>query len=129
MVSAQTLSELGLTIDKLGTAKANPNKASNNLITWYLINIGIVIIYVLLISDSVLINALSWILKFITTKYINQILLFILVIITDLLIMFLVQNTNIINGGFLAVVTYFVLDYVYLVNHFAQYSLLNLIGN
>lgn len=128
MVTQQTLAGLGLAVDRLAGAKANPNNNKNDLLIWYLINLFIVGIFVTIIVDSVLLNWLNWFLEFVTTKYLNQILLFTLVIIIDLLIMFVTKNSNVINGGFFAVITYYLVDYFYLVNEWTDFSLMNLIS-
>lgn len=121
-----TLSNLGLVVDRIGTAKANPNHEKNNLIIWYGISLVLVFFITNALINSLLLDLVTWIIGFISTKYINQLILFLAVMVINIAIVFVTRNTNAVNGGFLAVITYYALDYFVLstIETLAEFSLL-----
>ncbi len=111
---------------QIGSVKANPNKESNNLIWWIAINSVLIFFIVVVLFENAIISTLNWILDWLTIKYVGQFLLFLLVMAVDGALVWLTRNVNAINGGFIAVILYYVADYYYLSKEWVDFSLLNM---
>ena len=109
-----------------GTWKANPKKSDNDLVWWVLINLVITFFVVMILFENVFIESIAWLLDFLTFKFVAQFLLLLVVLALDLAIIFVTKNINVFNGGFIAVMIYYALDYYYLSKELIDYSLLNM---
>jgi hypothetical protein len=109
---------------KFRNINSNPNNNKNNLGVWILINFIIVFGVVAIIKGN-LISIISFLLDLLITQYSKQILLYIIIFIIDVVLMMILNDRDVLIGGTIATLIYFVLDYFYLVkSNFTDFSLL-----
>jgi len=107
-----------------GNTKSNPNNNKNNFLIWGIINF-IIILGVVTIINGNLISVITWFLDLIVSQYSKQILLYLIVFIIDLILMMILNDSQVILSGTLATILYFVIDYYYLASsQFTTFSLI-----
>lgn len=108
--------------------KTNPNKNSNDLVFYVVLNGMLIFFLIMGLLDATIIESADWLLNFLGFKFIGQFLLFLLVIVVDGCLVFLTRNLNAINGGIISLLIYYALDYWWLSKEYTDFSLLTFFG-
>lgn len=106
------------------------NKKSDDLtqtyLFWIVFNFIIILFIVAVLFNNFITQSVSWILNLLNFKYVTQLALLIVVVGTNIVIQSMTKNTKILPSGIIAVILYFLLDYIYFAQELTDFSLLNL---